>query len=240
MYKPYLLISFLFFINFSAQDFEEFKQSIDAYGHFNISFDKKLFDERFETKVELIEIIEQNNPELLTLFQKKFPQIYDGKCLKINKKNSDDFFFCDRNKKDEIPEDRFTTLGKFQLVYILDDYYFFKYSGFEISGYLMYHSKDSSFYSFCSKPFVSKDRKYMYAYENSIYGFTLNILQLDYYKELSYHLNGIFKAINLQLTQYKNTDNYSILLDLKEDRKIRNENYEVIKTEDYNHKIRIN
>jgi hypothetical protein len=202
----------------------------------------KLFDSQFETISETINPEETGN-DYITEFQAKFPEVYDGKCLKITSKNFSDsiFLFCDKKKKDQVFQDASVTFGTFQLTSILDDYYFFKYSGFEVQGYFMYNAKDNLFYSFSAKPMVSKDRNFIYSYMNHpIYGFILNILVMDYYRELSYGLQGKFDVTELTLTQYKNTNNYSIIMDLQESLLILDDNNNITGNNKCNRKIRIN
>lgn len=243
MNKIYVLISLISFPIFNAQKCDNLTQHIDSRGHFNISLNTNLDNQKFETPVEMIEINDDKNSILLDLFQKKFPEIYDGKCLRINTKDTtiNEFFFCDKIQKDNIPEYRFKTLGTFNLVHIFDDYYFFKYSGFEIGGYFMYNARDHFFYSFNGKLVISKDKNIIYSYTSSPYfGFSLNILQLDYYRELNYGLRGNFDVIELKLTKYNGSEKYSFSIDLNEKREVRNENYEIVKSELCNRKISIN
>ncbi|PWN61217.1 hypothetical protein [Chryseobacterium viscerum] len=239
MKKTFIFISTLLSTAFYTQKCNDVHQSIDAYGQFNISFTEKLFDSFSETITEIINI-EDNNQDNLKLFQNKFPEIYDGKCLKITTKKYTEYFFCDEDQRDQIPEDRYTTLGKFKLISIIDDFYFFKYSGFEISGYLMYNAKDSLFYSFVSKPIISQDKKFLYSYSTDFYGFNLNILTLDNYSELVYQLRGNFDIKDLKLTQFKNTDRYSIIINLIQKFITRDQDYNIIGTEYCDRKIRIN
>gem|GEM_PF-6813398 len=156
------------------------------------------------------------------------------------KGGSTEFFFCDKDQRDQIPKDRHSTLGKFKLVSIIDDFYFFKYSGFEISGYLMYNAKDHLFYTFVSKPIISQDKKILYSYNNDHYGFELNILTLDNYNELTYHLNGDFDIKDLKLTQLKNTDRYSIIMNLIQKFITRDQDNNITETQYCDRKIKIN
>lgn len=105
--------------------------------------------------------------------------------------------------------------------------------------YLM-NAKENLFYSFTNKPIVSNDKKILYSYTNKPYfGFNLKILELDNYRELGYRLMGNFEVKDVKLLKYKNSDNYSLLLDLKEERKISNEKHKVISSEYCDRKIKI-
>ncbi|NIF05180.1 hypothetical protein F3J23_06960 [Chryseobacterium sp. Tr-659] len=239
MKKIFVFISTLLSTVFYTQKCTDLKQNIDSYGNFNISFTEKLFD-NFSEKIAEVINIEESNQDNLKLFQNKFPEVYDGKCLKITTKKYNEYFFCDENQRDQIPEDRYTTLGKFKLSSVVDNFYFFKYSGFEISGYLMYNEKDSLFYSFESKPIISQDKKFLYSYSTNFYGFDLNVLTLDHYSKLFYHLQGDFDIKDIRLTQYKDTDHYSIIMDLTQKLITRDQDYKVIGVEYCNRKIKIN
>ncbi|MDR3022770.1 hypothetical protein [Chryseobacterium sp.] len=239
MKKIFIFISVLLSTVFYTQKCTDLQQSINSNGHFNISFTEKLFDSFSETIPEVINI-EENSQDNLKLFQNEFPEIYDGKCLKIKTKRYTEYFFCDKDQRDQVPKDRNNTLGKFKLISIIDNFYFFKYSGFEISGYLMYNAKDHSFYSFVSKPIISQDKKILYSYNNDYYGFELNILTLDNYSELTYHLNGDFDIKDLKLTQLKNTDRYSIIMNLIQKFINRDQDNNITGTQYCDRKIKIN
>ncbi len=240
MKKIFIFISVLLSTVFYTQKCMDLHQSINSNGHFNISFTEKLFDNFSETIPEVINI-EENSQDNLKLFQNKFPDIYDGKCLKINiKGESKDFFFCDKDQRDQIPKDLHSTLGKFKLVSIIDNFYFFKYSGFEISGYQMYNAKDRLFYFFGSKPIISQDKKIIYSYNNDYYAFELNILNLDNYNELTYRLIGDFDIKDLKLTQLKNTDRYSIIMSLIQKFISRDQENNITGTQYCDRKIKIN
>lgn len=240
MKKLFIFISTLLSTVFYTQKCTDLQQSINSNGHFNISFTEKLFDSFSETIPEIINI-EETSQDNLKVFQNKFPDIYDGKCLKINiKGESTDFFFCDKDQRDQIPKDRNNTFGKFKLMSKIDNFYFFKYSGFEIGGYLMYNVKDRLFYFFVSKPIISQDKKIIYSYHNGNYCFELNILNLDNYNELTYHLNGDFNIKDLKLTQLKNTDRYSVIIDLIQKIIIRDQENNITETQYCDRKIKIN
>lgn len=238
----YTLTLILLSTQLQAQKCNNLKQSIDAHGNFNIFLEDKPFDKHFENIAEIIEPEEKENGYLKE-FQEKFPEIYDGKCLKIKFKNSADsvFLFCDKKQKEQISPEESATFGTFQLTSIVDDYYFIKYSGFEIWGYFMYNAKDHLFYNFIGKPIVSKNKDLIYSYTNHPYlGFMLNILVLDYYRELNYSLNGKFDVKDLVLVQYKNTERYSVIINLQENIPIIDENYKILSNNYCNWKIRIN
>lgn len=133
MKKPFIFISILLSTVFYTQKCTDLQQSINSNGHFNISFTEKLFDSFSETIPEIINI-EENSQDNLKLFQNKFPDIFDGKCLKINMKGgSTEFFFCDKDQRDQIPKDRHSTLGRFKLVSIIDDFYFFVLQNYRLT-----------------------------------------------------------------------------------------------------------
>lgn len=87
MKKIFISILILLSAMLYTQKCNDIQQNINAYGSFNISFKEKLFDNFSETVTEVIHI-EENNQDYLQLFQNKFPEVYDGKCLKITTKRS--------------------------------------------------------------------------------------------------------------------------------------------------------
>lgn len=74
-------------------------QNIDMNGHFNISiFNDQSYLKNQKNEVEFIHLNKNSNHTNIIDFQKKFPDIYDGKCLSINDETfgSTNFKLCDK------------------------------------------------------------------------------------------------------------------------------------------------
>ncbi|REC50565.1 hypothetical protein DRF62_19045, partial [Chryseobacterium piscium] len=99
----------------------------------------------------------------------------------------------------------------------------------EIEGYLVFNSSDKYFYTLNGKPKISPDKKIIYSiYNNAHDRLDINMIQLDYYRELSYRLQGKININSVALLKYEHTGNYGLLLDLDREIDIINENYDLI------------
>lgn len=96
------------------------------------------------------------------------------------------------------------------------------------------------YYTFVSKPVISQDKKIIYSYNNDDYLFELNILNLDNYNQLTYSLIGDFDIKYIKLTQLKNTDRYSIIINLIQKFINRDQENNITGTQYCDRKIKIN
>lgn len=233
MKKIVNIILIPFSLILTAQKCGEITQNITAYGHFNFTTTDNNYKYYQKQSIQSLELIETDSENNLKIFQQKFPDIYDGKCLKIKSKNTsgNEFNFCDKTQKEK-NDLEFTTFGQFKLISIIENLFVFKYSGFEVEGYLIFNSSDNYFYTLNGKPKISPDKKIVYSIsDNSYDGLNIHIIQLDYYRELSYKLKGKISINAATLLKYENTNNYGLLVDFNLEIDIRNENYDSIKKE---------
>ncbi|WP_404985126.1 hypothetical protein ACI513_17815 [Chryseobacterium sp. M5] len=241
MKKILNIISILFSLFLTAQKCSDITQNITAYGHFNFTTTNKDYQYYKKQSIQSLEIVETNSENNLKIFQQKFPDVYDGKCLKIKSKNTSDneFILCDKNQEGNIDLE-FKTLGHFKLISIIENLFVFKYLGFEIEGYLVFNSSDKYFYTLNGKPKISPDKKIIYSvYNNPHDGLNINMIQLNYYRELSYRLQGKININSVALLKYEHTGNYGLLLDLDREIDIRNENHDLIGKENCSTILRI-
>lgn len=243
MNKFWLIFLSLFFSNIFGQKCENLIQNIDANGHFNIFTieDNKYFRD-LNDSITIINPIKNNNQITLSDFQSKFPDIYDGKCLKINDRKVDynNLKICDEKQKNKIKEKGNITFGSFLIDSKFDEFYILKFSGFEITSYLIIDTKSKKVIAFESEPKFSTDKKFIFGYSNDYNGFVLNVREIGYERSMRYQLHGTYDINEIKLIQFRNTSNFEILLDLKELIKVRNDKYDVIDNKTCNLKLGIN
>lgn len=241
MFKSYLVLSLVLFLKFSGQKCTNFIQNIDAVGQFNIfTVDEHKYLRDIKNSVQILEPKKNNNQISLSDFQKQFPKIYDGKCIKINDIISApaNHKLCDKNQKKYINEENIT-FGSFSIESYLDEFYIIKFSGFEIGGFLLFNTENKKMYVFDFDPKFSIDKKYIFGSSQDYQGFSLQVKELANDRSLRYTLNGTYILNNIKLIQYENL-HFQLLIDLNETISIFDSINDVIKKSNCNLKIGIN
>ncbi len=242
MNKISLIFFILSFAIVKSQKCSDFTQNITANGHFNFTASDENFKLYLKDSIKSIDPIETNSIKNLEVFKKNFPNNYDGKCLMMKSREFPDkiSYLCDEKQKDNLDKEPPKTFGKFELISILDNFYIFRYSAFEVSGYLVFDSGDKYSYVFGDQPRFSPDKKIIYSFYSNMYSeLHIEFVQLDYYRKLWYTLQGEFNFNSSHLLQYSNTGNYGLLLDFDREIKIRDKNYNIIGVEKCNTKLKI-
>lgn len=242
MNKISIFVLIFLSIVLKSQKCSDITQNITANGHFNFTMiDDISFKYYQKDSIQSLKLIETNSETNLKLFQKKFPDIYDGKCLKIKSKDiANAVDFCDEKQKEDIDLERPKKFGRFKLISIIDNFFIFKYSGFQLGGYIIFNSSDSFFYVFNENLQISPDRKIAYSISsNPYYGLTIKFLQFDSYRDLTYTIQGNIDVESINMLKYSNTGNYGLLLKFNRKIDIRNENYDIIGKENCITKLRI-
>lgn len=242
MNKISILVLIFSSIVLKSQKCNDITQNITANGHFNFTMiDDNSFKYFQKDSIQSLKLIETNSETNLKLFQEKFPDIYDGKCLKIKSKDIANVVdFCDEKQKENIDLETPKTFGLFKLISIIDNFFIFKYSGFQLGGYLIFNSSDNFFYFFNKNLQISPDKKIAYSISSNPYdGLTIKFLQFDSYKDLTYKIQGDIDVESINMLKYSNTGNYGLLLKFNRKINLRNENYDIIGKENCITKLRI-
>lgn len=201
-----ILLFSCFFLKDFAQNRKKLIQEIDMNGNFVISFiDDTYYKKSLKDSVK--SIIPFKNDEQIDLkkFQKEFPELYNGKCLKITDPNllKVNLKICDQSKSKEIDEEGALLFGTFFISSYFDEFNIIKFNGFEASSNYIFNTKTKQMFAFGNEPIFSEDKKFVYGYSQDYFGFVINILQLDSGKSLRYKLHGKYDIINVKLTQLK-------------------------------------
>lgn len=228
IYLYFLLVPSLMF----SQDCDELIQNIQTNGHFNIRYNENNSYQKFDTLTSL-NYEKVDSFKIINDFKSNFPKILDGRCLNVNTKNNTilDFIFCDDSEREKFNSEIPHLFGKFEIISSIDEFYIFKYSGFEISGYFIFNSKDNYFYHFNGEPIISSNKKFIYSINNHTNsGLTVNVLEFEPYKELNYSLSYNIELISHTLLKYHSTNNLVLKLEFNNLIETRDKYLKVIET----------
>lgn len=206
MIKLYIILFSCFFLENFAQNQKRLIQEIDMNGNFIISFvDNTYYKNALQDSVTSIIPFKNIGKIDLKKIAKEFPELYNGKCLKITDKNfsSVNLKICDQLRSKEIDEEGDLLFGTFFISSYFEEFYIIKFSGFEASSNYIFNTKTKQMFAFGNEPIFSQDKKFVYGYSQDYFGFVINILQLDSGKSLRYKLHGKYKIIDVKLTKLK-------------------------------------
>lgn len=218
MKKVSLIILIIFSLKLSAQSKNNLIQEISSNGNFVISvIDDKTYDRYLTDKAKVIVPTENNGIKTLSEFKNLYPEIYNGKCLKINDKKFQEFDIkiCDQLQAKEINEKGALYFGTFPIESFLDEFFIFNFSGWEAQSYYIFDSNKKQMHAFGNKPFFSIDKKVIYGYSEDTFGIIFNFLQLDSGNSLRYKLHGKYKIKEVNLTQLK-SGSYNLLINCEQ------------------------
>lgn len=139
--------------------------------------------------IELNPIFNSENQNLLFDFKRKFPKVFQDSCAT--------FSFYEDNKLRKVKSCNI----KFQLVGKESDFYIFKTSGFEISGYLLFDEKTKISQFTDSFPQILEDGKYIISFDNG-----LNSTTVNFYKKTEKNYN----EYELRITPKFRIDEYNL------------------------------
>ncbi|WP_131705371.1 hypothetical protein [Chryseobacterium sp. BLS98] len=154
-------------------------------------------------KVELNLIFNSENPNLLAEFKRKFPKIFQDSCAT--------FPFYEDNKLRKIK----SCNVKFYLVDKKSDFYIFKMSGFEISGFLLFNEKTKISRFTDNFPQILENGKYIVSFDNGLNSTTINFYKKNEksYNEYELRITPRFKIEEYNL--YKNAyGNFDVIVTL--------------------------
>lgn len=243
MKKILIFLLLVIYSIFFSQKCENISQHIDANGHFNIStIDEETYNYQLKDSVQFTTPIRNNNKITLSDFQKKFPKVYDGKCIIINDKNflPENFKFCNISQRELIGQNENILFGKFVVDSYLDEYYIIKFSGFEIGGYIIFDSINDKMFYFDSEPKFSLNKKIMFGYHNDYQGFKLDFRKMDGSRNIKYTIMGTYDINDINLLQFPNTLNFQLLLNLTETIRVRDDDFNFVGIKTCDLKVAIN
>jgi hypothetical protein len=180
-------------------------QYVSMTGYFNIRF---LSDQQFEYRVsDSIKIeppVKMDSIRLQKEFQKLFPEIFDGNCLNVKTKISEDkiFKYCLNQTEDSL-----TTKVVLDFYSKNDQFYIIEMSGFEFSLFISFSLSDSLFYFTQGIPHFSSDYDYIFAVGSYLHmgpGLQFDMIDLKHNRSITYELGRYYVLDKWNILKYQN------------------------------------